>query len=537
MGDSIPKTLGGYSITGTLGAGGMGTVYKALQGTLQRPVALKVLPPELARNPEYIQRFLREARAAAGLRHENIVQVYDAGDDQGQYFMAMEFIDGANLLQYAEKNHPVNEQVGLNLLLQAAKGLGAAHARGLVHRDIKPENLLVGADGVLRVVDFGLVADESSTTQLTATGACLGTPMYMSPEQADGEQADARTDVYSLGVTFFRVLTGQPPFTSGTLVNLLYKHKFEAPPDPRTFRPDLSENARNLILRMMSKRRTDRPSNGQALTELIEGALAGKAVEAPPPGALVSVDKPTMNVTNFEPAATLINPNSQARLQQKRARRKPLFLALATTAVVLILAVGFFSMRGGDISDRVRTLVRQERERDAVAEVAAALKASPGDETLQKTKAALQNLQTVQGRFAELLKATQLAADRIRSVRAIDAEDGVKEFEDGYGKLTAKMLQRPYDTRVLFVEKGYEGVEKAAEILKTDAADLHTNFIGAAEMCERKAARLSERKVLGIKLTGTNSDKVSALKAFAQDFKKLAEQVARDQRGSASDGL
>lgn len=529
MSDTTPKTLGGYSITGTLGAGGMGTVYKAVQGTLQRTVALKVLPPELARNPEYIQRFLREARAAAGLRHDNIVQVYDAGDDQGQYFMAMEFVDGSNLLQFAEKNHPVNEQEGLKMLLQAARGLGAAHSRGLVHRDIKPENLLIGNDGVLRVVDFGLVSDESSTTQLTATGACLGTPMYMSPEQADGEVADARTDVYSLGVTFFRVLTGQPPFTSGTLVNLLYKHKFEAPPDPRTFRPDLSENARNLILRMMSKRRADRPANGQALTELVEGALAGKAVEPPAAGALIAVDKPTVNVTNFEPAATLINPNSPSRVLQQKAKRKPWVLALVTAAVVLLLAVVLFSARGKDVVARAKTLVQQEREREAIAEVTAALKDSPGDETLQKTKSALQNLQTVQGRFAELLKAVQVAADRIRSVRAIDAEDGVKDFEDAYGKLTSKMLQRPFDTRAMFVEGGYEGVEKAAVLLKGDAAELHTNFTGAAEMCERKAARFAEKKLLGIKAFGIssgNAEKVNALKAFAQDFKNLADQVS-----------
>jgi hypothetical protein len=280
---------------------------------------------------------------------------------------------------------------------------------------------------------------------------------------------------------------------------------------------------------MMSKRRADRPANGQALTELVEGALAGKPVEPPAAGALIAVDKPTVNVTNFEPAATLINPNSQARMQERKAKRKSWTLVVVAAAVMLVLAIVLFSTRGKDVVARSKSLVKQERERDALAEVTAALKSSPGDETLQKTKSALQNLQTVQGRFAELLKAVQVAADRIRSVRAIDAEDGVKEFDDAYGKLTSKMLQRPFDTRELFAESGYEGVEKAAVLLKSDAAELHTNFTNAAEMCERKAARFAEKKVLGIKAFGIssgNAEKVNALKAFAQDFKNLADQVS-----------
>ncbi|MGD0091551.1 MAG: protein kinase [Planctomycetota bacterium] len=281
----IPESIGNFRIVSKIGQGGMGAVYRAVHGTLERPVALKILPAELAANAEYVARFLREARTVAQLRHENVVQVYDAGEQNGQYYIAMELVDGSSLQKHADEQpqQQLSEAEGLELLLQAAKGLAAAHAKGLVHRDIKPENMLLGKDKILRLVDFGLVMESASTSQLTATGACLGTPMYMSPEQADGEHADARTDLYSLGASFFRVFTGQPPFNSGSVMNLLFKHKFEPPPDPLALRRDLSQNVRNLLLHLLAKRREDRPASAQAVVELLEGLAKGKPVPPPPP--------------------------------------------------------------------------------------------------------------------------------------------------------------------------------------------------------------------------------------------------------------
>jgi hypothetical protein len=460
------------------------------------------------------------------------VQVFDAGETDGQYYIAMEYVDGSNLLQYAEKKHPIPETEGLNLLLQAARGLGAAHAKGLVHRDVKPENLLIGGDGILRVVDFGLVADQASTTQLTATGACLGTPMYMSPEQADGEQADARTDVYSLGVTFFRVMTGQPAFTSGTLVNLLYKHKFETPPDPRGLRKDMSESARNLILRMMAKRREDRPANGQAVAELAEAALSGKAVDPPPPGSLIANDKPVLNAssTNFESIETSIKPYSLAATVISAARlpRNRKKLAIAGFAALLALVVIVIVVLGGGPLARAKKMVLQQREQEALAEIVAGLKGSPGDETLLRTKSALTNLQTVLSQYAELLKHVQVAADRVRSVQTIDDDDRAREFATAYNRLTARIGQRPSDVRAMFAEDGHAGVEKAAVLLKNDASELHTSFTAAAVMCEQKAEVIQQKKGLGSSLPWqrtANRDKADALRAFGQEYKKLAEQV------------
>ncbi|MFH0939890.1 MAG: protein kinase [Planctomycetota bacterium] len=330
MAAAIPERVGNFRIVEKLGQGGMGMVFRAMHSTLERPVALKLLPAEFANHPEYVMRFLREARTIATLQHENIIQVYDAGEQDGQYYIAMELVDGENLLKYAEGKGRLPEQEGLALLLQAAKGLVAAHAKGLVHRDIKPENLLLGKDNVLRIGDFGLVMESTSTTQLTVTGACLGTPMYMSPEQADGEQADARTDLYSLGVTFYRILTGQAPFTSTTVMNLLFKHKFEAPPDPRSLRPELSQDVAYLLLHLLAKKREDRPQSAQALIEMIEGIKCGRQISPPPVFVAATADL----------SGSALGISTQLTTSSRATRKK--ILPAAAMIIVLIVGIGLY---------------------------------------------------------------------------------------------------------------------------------------------------------------------------------------------------
>lgn len=253
-----PLVLGNCRLIDKLGQGGMGAVYRAQHQTLGRVVALKILPAEFTQNPEYVQRFLREARAAAQLKHPNIVQVYDAGEQQGQYYICMEFVDGSSLASFLKQRGFLGEGDGLRLMAQAVQGLAAAHAQGLVHRDIKPENLLLGKDGVLKIADFGLVSNLHGDSALTQAGAMLGTPTYMSPEQCEGQTADARSDLYSLGATFFRLLTGSAPFSAPTPIGILYKHKFEATPDPRAINPALSEQVARLLLKLMAKQPAER---------------------------------------------------------------------------------------------------------------------------------------------------------------------------------------------------------------------------------------------------------------------------------------
>ncbi len=277
------ESLGPYRIESEVGSGAMGTVYKAVHDTLERSAAIKVLPRDLTMDPEYVSRFLREARVIATLRHDNVVQVYDAGEEGGKYFIAMEFVAGSTLADHMKKKGPLSLEEGLSLFRQAALGLAAAHEKGLIHRDIKPDNLLISEDGkTLRVADFGLVMDATSLTQLTATGACLGTPQYMSPEQADGEPGDPRTDLYSLGATFYQVFTGKPPYTSTTVMNLLFKHKFHAVPDPRSSHSKIPDNLSNLLMTLLAKRKEDRPESAKALVDLIDRVQKGEEIEPPP---------------------------------------------------------------------------------------------------------------------------------------------------------------------------------------------------------------------------------------------------------------
>jgi eukaryotic-like serine/threonine-protein kinase len=181
--ESVPQVIGNCKIVGRIGAGGMGSVYRAVHNTLGRHIALKIMPAEFTRNPdrnpEYVSRFMREAKAVASLNHPNIVGIHDAGEQYGIYYISMELIDGASLAGVLRKKGPMPEAAVLDLMIQAAKGLGAAHKQGLIHRDIKPENMLINKDGMLKIVDFGLVMDSDSQSHLTRTGTFLGTPAYM----------------------------------------------------------------------------------------------------------------------------------------------------------------------------------------------------------------------------------------------------------------------------------------------------------------------------------------------------------------------
>jgi len=244
--------IGNCRLEAKLGQGGMGAVYKGLHLVQNRAVAVKVLPTDLSRNPEYVNRFLREARAVKALNHPNIVELVEAGQHQGQYFIVMEFVDGGSLAAHLEERGPFQETVALQLLSQAAQGLGAAHAQGLVHRDIKPENLLWGREGRLRIVDFGLVSAGEGEAGLTRAGTMLGTPYYMSPEQCEGRY-DVRSDLYALGACFFHIMTGTPPFVDTTPMGIMFKHLRDPVPNPRSINPQLGDKTVRILMKLLSK--------------------------------------------------------------------------------------------------------------------------------------------------------------------------------------------------------------------------------------------------------------------------------------------
>ena len=253
----IDQTVSHYKITEKLGGGGMGVVYKARDLKLDRFVALKFLPQELSAEEEHNQRFIHEAKAASALDHPNICTIYEIGESEdGQTFIAMAYCQGETLKKKIERR-PLPLPEVLDVAVQAGRGLAKAHQQGIVHRDIKPANLMMTTDGVVKIVDFGL-ARLGDATQLTQTGSTLGTPAYMSPEQALGEKADRRSDIWSLGVVLYEMVTGQLPFKGEVQAAIAYSIVNEEPEPVTALRSGVPIELDRMINKALAKDRADR---------------------------------------------------------------------------------------------------------------------------------------------------------------------------------------------------------------------------------------------------------------------------------------
>jgi eukaryotic-like serine/threonine-protein kinase len=248
---NLPR-LGRYELVDKLGEGAMGVVYRARDPTLGRVVALKALSADLLADEELHQRFLREAEAVGRLNHTNIVTVYDRGEERGQVFMVMELLDGDDLRALIDRTNDVPLADKVRILVQICEGLHYAHSRGVVHRDVKPANIIVTASGVVKLLDFGLARVATRET-ITRRGVILGTPDYMSPEQAMGKELDHRTDIFSAGAVFYEFLTGHKPFQGKTLHSVLYQIVSEEPEPVLTINPELPGRLAFLVHRMLRK--------------------------------------------------------------------------------------------------------------------------------------------------------------------------------------------------------------------------------------------------------------------------------------------
>ncbi|HJZ56495.1 MAG TPA: serine/threonine-protein kinase, partial [Gemmataceae bacterium] len=251
------RRLGHFELIEAVGSGGMAAVLKARDLELGRIVALKILPPEAALDPENVTRFKQEARAAARLDHENVARVYFCGEDQGLHFIAFEFVEGITLRQMIDRRGTVPAAECVRYMIQVAAGLAHAAERGVVHRDIKPSNVIITPDGRAKIVDMGLARHlESGSVNggVTQSGVTLGTFDYISPEQAlDPRRADVRSDIYSLGCAFYHALTGRPPVPEGTAAKKLHAHQHIDPLDPRALNPAIPDELAAVLARMMAK--------------------------------------------------------------------------------------------------------------------------------------------------------------------------------------------------------------------------------------------------------------------------------------------
>ncbi|MBK6940346.1 MAG: protein kinase [Planctomycetes bacterium] len=276
-GGGVGRTLGGYKLLQRLGRGGMGTVYRALQLSLNREVALKILSPELSRDPAFVERFLKEARAAGQLNHPNIVQVYDVAQDSGLLFYAMEFVPGGTVEDKLNKDGPMPWAEALKLLNDAARGLQYAELKKIVHRDIKPDNLMLTEIGTVKIADLGLALAQHDGGD--ALGI-VGTPHFISPEQARGQTLDTRSDLYSLGATFFRILTGKTMFHGESAEEIVKKQLREPPPDLRATVPQIPEKVAAIFTRLVQKEPGQRYQTAGELVDAIHAAGAKKSSRA-----------------------------------------------------------------------------------------------------------------------------------------------------------------------------------------------------------------------------------------------------------------
>jgi serine/threonine-protein kinase len=274
---------GRYAVIESVGVGGMAEVYRARDELLGRDVAVKVLNERLSRDRSFVERFRREAQAAANLSHPNIVSLYDYGSDDDAYFIVMEFIDGQGL-DVLVKQGPLLPERAAEIAADVAKALERAHGAGLVHRDIKPSNIMINSHGQTKVTDFGIVralgADAEQT--MTQTGMVIGTAAYLSPEQAQGSPIDERTDIYALGCVLYEMLTGKPPFTGDTPLSIAYKHVRENPAPPSQLNPDVPPELDAIVLKALAKNPANRYSSAHEMREDLERFLAGKEVHATP---------------------------------------------------------------------------------------------------------------------------------------------------------------------------------------------------------------------------------------------------------------
>jgi len=358
--------LGVYELVDVLGQGGMSVVYKARHKLTEQEVALKILPPELAAHSQFKSRFLEEARALAALDHPNIVHLYNFGQENQSFVLAMQYVRGKTWERIILENKRMTWQASLKVAIDVLKALEYAHGRGIVHRDMKPSNVLVRShDNMATVMDFG-IAKMTTSTKLTATGQTMGTVRYMSPEQVRGQEVDLRTDIYSLGATLFESLVGDTPFDGTTHFEIMTKHLSEAPKRPSALGVELPQSIEDALMRSLSKRAEDRFETARDMRLLLESALregdmglsstqrlGGDAIAelrrspmATPPPSGNAPRAATSLADLLEPSGQPVMPTAQVPTRPTAKKRTGLYIALALVVLVGAVAAAVLTLRG-----------------------------------------------------------------------------------------------------------------------------------------------------------------------------------------------
>jgi eukaryotic-like serine/threonine-protein kinase len=339
--DTLIDTVfdGRYRVLRKLGAGGMANVYLAEDQELGRNVAIKILDDRHASDGQFVERFRREAKNAAGLSHPNIVSIYDRGEAEGTYYIAMEYCEGRTLKELINARGPTPPRVAIDYTRQILNAVGFAHRNGIVHRDIKPHNVLVDSEGRLKVTDFGIA--RAGASQMTEAGSIIGTAQYLSPEQAKGAPVDQTSDIYSVGIVLYELLTGTVPYTGDTPVEIAMKHLSQVPEPPSTLQPQIPHAVDSIVLRALAKDPADRYQSADEMDADLERAANGLAVSPATEEAATMVLSAAETASMAALQGGAVQPPSRGpALYDNPPRRKrslwPWLVALALVAAAVV---------------------------------------------------------------------------------------------------------------------------------------------------------------------------------------------------------
>ncbi len=440
--ESLVNLIPGYRLLKRLGYGGMGAVFQARQESLNRLVAVKLLPPEFGNDAGHVRRFLQEARSAAKVSHENIVGAVDAGEAGGRYYFIMEYVPGETVFKLIRKKGRLPEARALDIARQVAKGLRHAFNNGLIHRDIKPKNLIVTPEGTVKICDFGLAREIASEDGLTKGGIVITSPAYASPEQCRGAaDVDHRADMYALGVTLYEMLTGKRPFEADSAAEMLSCQVSKQPPPPRSINPSISPGAENLIMRLLQKRPDDRFKDYDELIAAMDALLAAAPTAAPRAAAKPAPRRPQwpwIAVGGLAAAAGILlialisvsgRKHRPAAEEETGATEAPATAADPNMEALYKDACELQARAEGDPS-------RYDAVRSRWKELEARFRGKPGHERFAAALVEFDAKVNAEARAAAKL-ARDEAEREIKAGRPLEAFRILKEFQPGYSRTEA----------------------------------------------------------------------------------------------------